>query len=141
MEDPYFFRLGRCVSAEPEEVFAVLLEPLLRRVFEAADAARFEVTLVVFRCDRAEPAADFSDLLDLLSLRTREAADAALLLVFSVLLAIFYCLHLMSELLGDLDRGSVTQHKERNQHQQGGKEQGACESSCQIHTKLRPEAL
>ena len=49
MEDPYFFRLGRCVSAEPEEVFAVLLEPLLRRVLEAADAALLDVTVVVFR--------------------------------------------------------------------------------------------
>ena len=67
-------------------------------------------------------------MLDLLSLRTREAAAAARLLVFSVLLAIFYCLHVMSELLGDLDRGSVTQHKERNQHQQGGKEQRADEA-------------
>ena len=107
MGKPYFFRLGRWVMAEPEEVFAVLLEPLLRRVLEAADAARLEVTFVVLRCDRAEPAADFADLLDLLSLRTREAADAARLLVFSVLLAILYCLHLMSELTGDLDRGSV----------------------------------
>ena len=102
---------------------ALLLEPRLRRVLEAADAARPEVTLVVFRCDKAEPAADFADLLDVLSLRTREAADAARLLVFSVLLAIPCCLHLMSELPGDLDREVSPGTKNVNQHQQGGKEQ------------------
>jgi hypothetical protein len=42
----FYLRLfGFCVKAEPEEVFADLLDPLLRRVFDAAVAALDEVTL------------------------------------------------------------------------------------------------
>jgi hypothetical protein len=39
--------LRTCVRAEPAALFAALLAEGLRRVFEAADAARFPVTSVL----------------------------------------------------------------------------------------------
>jgi hypothetical protein len=68
---------------------ADLLEPGLRRAFDAADAAWDEVTLGgALRCERAEPAADLVDLLDESLLSTFDAADEALFDVTSDLLAI-----------------------------------------------------
>lgn len=43
----YFFRLGRCVNAEPAEVFDDLLVDESLSVFDAADAADEEVTLLL----------------------------------------------------------------------------------------------
>jgi len=61
-----------------------LLELLLRSVFDAADAAREEVTFAgALRWDKADPAADFAVLLVLLFLSTFDAAEAALLPVTS----------------------------------------------------------
>jgi len=40
----HFLFAGRCVSAEPAAVFDVLLVLLLRKVFDAAEAAFFDVT-------------------------------------------------------------------------------------------------
>ena len=43
----YFFRrFGRCVSAEPADDLVDLLEPLFRKVLDAADPALVDVTLL-----------------------------------------------------------------------------------------------
>lgn len=89
----YFRRLGRCVSAEPADDFADLFEPVLRKVFDAADPALVEVTFFgAFVWDKAEPAADFAALLELLLLNALDAADAAFLPVTSFFLLIVTCL-------------------------------------------------
>jgi len=83
----YFFPLDRCVSAEPADVLADLLEFELRSVVDAALAALLEVTFGGALCwESAEPAADFADLLDSLLRKTFDAAEAARLLVTSGLL-------------------------------------------------------
>ena len=40
----YFFRVARCVSAEPAAVFVDLLDPALRNAADAAVAAFVDVT-------------------------------------------------------------------------------------------------
>jgi hypothetical protein len=65
------------VRAEPAEVFDDLLVEESRRVFDAAEAAVDDVTLLERACESAEPAADLADLLLLPSLKTFDAADAA----------------------------------------------------------------
>ena len=98
----FFLLLGRCVSAEPAAVFEALLDPARCKVFDAADAAFFEVTLGgAFAWDKAEPAADFADLLELELLKTLDAAEAARLLVTSFL-AIFQHLKFLSYLSTNL---------------------------------------
>ena len=47
----YFFRAGRCVSADPADVFAALLEPALRSALEAAVDAFAEVTVSILRTE------------------------------------------------------------------------------------------
>ena len=92
----FFFLFGFCVKAEPAEVFELLLEDLLRNVFDAAVADFEEVTFLgADLCERAEPAADLADLLELLLRRTFDAADAARLLVTSLFLVIFFHLNLL----------------------------------------------
>lgn len=87
------------MSAEPADDLADLLDPLLRKVFDAAEPALVEVTFLgVFVWDNAEPAADFAALLDPLFLRTLDAADAAFLLVTSVFLLITNFLCVISKL-------------------------------------------
>jgi hypothetical protein len=87
----YFFLFGRCVRAEPAEVFELLLALPLRNVFEAAVPALEDVTLLgALVCDSAEPAADLAALLELLLRNTFDAADAARLLVTSRFGIIFY---------------------------------------------------
>ena len=80
---PYLPLLCVWVSAEPAAVLAALLAPELVSAFDAAVAARDDVTLEVLLWDRADPAADFADLLEPLSSKTFEADDAARLLVTS----------------------------------------------------------
>lgn len=94
----YFRLLGFCVSADPAEVLADLLERGLRNVFDAADAALLEVTLGgAFLWDKADPAADLADLLELGLRNIFDAADAARLLVTSLFLAIMNYLRFVFE--------------------------------------------
>ena len=103
----YFLLFGLWVRADPEDVLADLLESLLRRAFEAADAARLEVTFLLFRCDRAEPADDLADLLAPLLLRTLDAAVAARLLVCSLFFAVCNLLLVCFEVCDDNDWRSI----------------------------------
>ncbi len=61
------------------------------RTFEAALAAFFPVTSVLFDCVSAEPAADFSAGVDLGLCSVFEAADAAFLPVFSIVMLWPFC--------------------------------------------------
>lgn len=73
------------MRADPEADFADLLEPLLLKVFDAADAALDDVTFAGdWVWDNAEPAADFAFLLELGLFSTFDAAEAAFLLVVSL---------------------------------------------------------
>jgi len=75
------------VRADPAAVLAALLAPPLRKVFDAADPALGDVTLLgVFLWESADPAADFAALLAVLLLRVFDAAVAAFLPVTSLLL-------------------------------------------------------
>jgi hypothetical protein len=87
----FFFLSGFCVRADPADVFAVLLEALLRKVLDAATAALEDVTFLgASACERADPAADLADLLESLLRKTFEAAVAARLLVTSRLLILLH---------------------------------------------------
>lgn len=104
----YFLRSVRCVSADPADVFADLLELEFFSTFEAAVAAFVDVTFTGdFACERAEPAADFADLLESLLRRIFEAALAARLLVTSGFLAILSSLHLVFDFRTNLYRRVV----------------------------------
>jgi hypothetical protein len=94
------------VSAEPADVLADLLDPLVRRVFEAAEAALGEVTFFgAFVWDNADPAADFAALLELELLRTFEAADAAFFPVTSVFLLMMSFLIVVANFGANIDGG------------------------------------
>jgi hypothetical protein len=68
----------------------------LRNVFDAADPALLEVTLLgAFRCESADPEADFAALLAVLLLSVFDAAVAAFFPVTSLLPITFF-----SSLLG-----------------------------------------
>ncbi|ABQ25109.1 hypothetical protein Gura_0903 [Geotalea uraniireducens Rf4] len=65
---------GLCVSADPDAVFAGLLESGFRSTLDAAVAADVEVTFAgACLCERAEPAADFAALLVLGFCKTFDA--------------------------------------------------------------------
>lgn len=88
--------LGLCVSADPEAVFAVLLESGFRSTLEAAVAAELEVTFAgACLCERAEPAADFAALLVFGFCKTFDAADAARFPVVSLFRAIIFYLRVI----------------------------------------------
>ena len=79
------------MSADPAADFAALLEPLLRKVLDAADPAFVDVTFaLIFVWDSADPAADFAALLEPLLLNTFEAAEAAFFPVTSLLAILLY---------------------------------------------------
>lgn len=85
----YFFLFGLCVSAEPEAVFAGLLESAFRKTLDAAVAAELEVTFAgACLCESAEPAADFAALLAFGFCKTFDAAVAARFPVVSLFFAI-----------------------------------------------------
>ena len=79
------------MSADPADDFAALLEPLLRKVLDAAVPALVDVTFFgAFVWDNAEPAADFADLPEPSFLNTFEAAEAAFFPVTSLLAILLY---------------------------------------------------
>ncbi len=101
------------MSADPADDFAVLLEPLLRKVLDAADPALVDVTFFgAFVWDSADPAADFAALLEPLLLNTFEAAEAAFFPVTSFL-AISLHLRFLSKFSPYINWGRVVENKER----------------------------
>lgn len=95
---------------------------LLLIVFEAADAAGFEVTFAgAFLCDSAEPAADLAVLLVPELRSTFEAAVAAFLLVTSLFFVMVKHLHAVAKLLANFDRRSIIYNKERDNSEQNSK--------------------
>jgi hypothetical protein len=103
---PYFLRpLGFCVRADPEADFTDLLEPLLLKVLEAADAALGDVTFTGdLVCDNAEPAADFAVLLEFGFFNTFDAAEAAFLLVISLFFDMIFLLRMNPNFGANLNR-------------------------------------
>jgi hypothetical protein len=83
---PLFFAGGFCESALPAADLLALPVLLLFKVFDAADAAGFEVSFFgAFRCDRVLPAALFDFAPVFLLRRVFEALDAAFLPVTRLL--------------------------------------------------------